>query len=134
MTSDYDVIVVGSGHNGLTTAAYLAKAGKVKLLAVLESKRFPRIPDVPTVGETLPGFEKPASWFGFFGPAGLSQALANRFQAESARAFNVPEIRDRLEEMGLVVIASTPSEFAALIKRGFEVYGKAAKAADIKPE
>ncbi len=128
-----------SGQNSLTLSAVsgvipLAKSGKLKLLAVLESKRFPRIPDVPTVGETLPGFEKPASWFGFFGPAGLSPAIANRVQAESARAFNAPEIRDRLEEMGLVVLGSTPGEFASLIKRGFEVYGKAAKAAGVKPE
>lgn len=128
-----------SGQNSLTLSAVsgvipLAKAGKLKLLAVLEAKRFPRIPDVPTVGESLPGFEKPASWFGFFGPAGLPPALANRFQADSVRGFNVPEIRDRLEEMGLVVIGSTPGEFAAMIKRGFEVYGQAARAAGVRPE
>jgi tripartite-type tricarboxylate transporter receptor subunit TctC len=128
-----------SGQNSLTLSAVsgvipLAKAGKLKLLAVLEAKRFPRIPDVPTVGESLPGFEKPASWFGFFGPAGLPQALANRFQADAVKGFNVPEIRDRLEDMGLVVIGSTPAQFAAIIKRGFEVYGQAARAAGIKPE
>jgi len=128
-----------SGQNSLTLSAVsgvipLAKSGKLKLLAVLEAKRFALLPDVPTVGETLPGFEKPASWFGFFGPAGLPQPIVFRVQADVVRGFNVPEVRNRLEEMGLVVIGSTPAEFAAILKKGYEIYGQAAKAAGIKPE
>jgi tripartite-type tricarboxylate transporter receptor subunit TctC len=128
-----------SGANSLALSAVsgvmpLAKSGKLKLLAVLEAKRFSRLPDVPTIGESLPGFEKPASWFGFFGPAGLPPAIVSRVQADVARGANVPEVRDRLEEMGLVVIGSTSTEFAAILRRGYEVYGQAAKAAGVKPE
>ena len=128
-----------SGQNSLTLAAVsgvipLAKSGKLKLLAVLEAKRFALLPDVPTVGETLPGFEKPASWFGFFGPAVLPQPIVFRVHADVVRGFSVPEVRNRLEEMGLVVIGSTPAEFAAILQKGYEIYGRAAKAAGIKPE
>jgi len=128
-----------SGQNSLTLSAVspvipLAKSGKLKLLAVLEAKRFARLPDVPTVGESLPGFEKPASWFGFFGPARMPPAIVARVQADVVRGFNAAEVRDRLEDMGLVVIGSTPAEFGAMLQKGYEVYGRAAKAAGVKPE
>jgi tripartite-type tricarboxylate transporter receptor subunit TctC len=127
-----------SDQNSLTLSALfavipLAKSGKLKLLAILEAKRYSPLPDVPTVGEMLPGFEKPASWFGVFGPAGLPQPTVSRVQADVVRGFNVREVRSRLEEMRLVVIGSTPAEFAAIVKRGFEVDGQAAKAAGVKP-
>ncbi len=128
-----------SGQNSLTLSAIspvipLARSGKLKLLAVLEARRFALLPDVPTVGEALPGFEKPASWFGFFGPAGLPQPIVTRIQADVVRGFSVPEVRSRLEEMGLVVIGSTPTEFSSMLQKGYEVYGRAARAAGIKPE
>ncbi len=128
-----------SGQNSLTLSAIspvipLARSGKLKLLAVLEARRFALLPDVPTVGEALPGFEKPASWFGFFGPAGLPQPIVTRIQADVVRGFSVPEVRSRLEEMGLVVIGSTPTEFSSMLRKGYEVYGRAARAAGIKPE
>jgi len=47
------------------------RVGKAKIIGVLEASRYARLPEIPTVGETLNGFVKPASWFGFFGPAGL---------------------------------------------------------------
>jgi tripartite-type tricarboxylate transporter receptor subunit TctC len=128
-----------SGQNSLTLSAVsgvipLAKSGKLKLLAVLEAKRFARIPDVPTVGESLPGFEKPASWFGFFGPAGLPGPIVSRVQTDAARGFSVPEVRARLEDMGLVVLGSTSAEFAAILQRSYDIYGRVAKAAGVKPE
>jgi tripartite-type tricarboxylate transporter receptor subunit TctC len=57
------------------------KAGKVRMLAVLESKRYPGLPEVPTVTETLSAFQKPATWFGFW-PAGCQQPILARLNGD----------------------------------------------------
>ena len=111
-----------------------ARAGKLKIIAVLESARYAGLPDVPTVGEALPGFQKPGSWFGFFGPAGLPRPLLARINAEMVRALDAPDVRARLDENAMIVIANTPAQFAAMVKNGIEVYGKLIKAAGIQPE
>jgi tripartite-type tricarboxylate transporter receptor subunit TctC len=110
------------------------RAGKMRIIAVLENQRFSGLPDVPTVGESLPGFEKPASWFGFFGPAGMQPAVVHRLGTEMARMVTAPDILPKLEEGGYAAIGNSPQEFAALIKAGFDVYGRAVKAAGLKPE
>ena len=101
---------------------------------MLESGRYAGLPDVPAVGETLAGFKKPGSWFGFFGPAGLPQPVLARINSEIAKALNAPEVRGRLDEGAMVVIANSPEQFAAMVKNGIEVYGKLIRAAGILPE
>ena len=128
-----------TGEASMTLAAIsgpmpFVKAGKLRMIAILESRRYAGLPDMPTVGETIPGFEKPASWFGFFGPANLPPPVVNRLHGEIVKMLALPDIRQKLDEAGLAVIGSTPAEFAALIKRGFEVYGKAFALSGIKPE
>jgi tripartite-type tricarboxylate transporter receptor subunit TctC len=118
----------------LASAMPHARAGKVRILGVLERTRHPRYPDVPAVSETVPAFEKPASWFGFFGPGGLPQPVLARLNAEIVKALNAPEVRLKYEEAAMFVIGNTPEQFAASITRGYEVYGKAAKAAGVRPE
>jgi tripartite-type tricarboxylate transporter receptor subunit TctC len=108
--------------------------GKLKVLGVLERSRFSALPDVPTVGEIVPGFEKPQSWFGLFGPAGLPAAVTRRLYVEMAGALKSPDVRPKLEAAGMDVIANTPEEFAALIKQGFGTYGAVAKRAGLKPQ
>ena len=110
------------------------KAGKIKVLAVLEAKRYPGLPDVPAVSESVPGFRKPTTWFGFFGPAGLPQPILARLNSEIVKAINAPETRTKLEAMGLAPIANTPEQFAAMLKNGIEQYGKIVKSAGIQPE
>lgn len=110
------------------------KAGKVRMLAVLEPKRYPGLPEVPTVTETLSGFQKPATWFGFLGPAGLPQPILARLNGEIVKAIGAPDARAKLEAMGLNVIANTPEQFSALIRSGIEQYGRIVKSAGIQPE
>ena len=110
------------------------RAGKIKLLGVLERSRHPRFADIPSVSETVPSFEKPASWFGFFGPAGLPRPILARLHDEIVKALNAPENKAKYDESAMFVIGNTPEQFAASIKRGYEVYGEAAKAAGVKPE
>ncbi len=110
------------------------KAGKVRMLAVLEPKRYPGLPEVPTVTETLSGFQKPATWFGFLGPAGLPQPILARLNGEIVKAITASDARAKLEGMGLNVIGNTPEQFAALIRSGIEQYGRIVKSAGIQPE
>jgi len=120
--------------NALSTVRPQMAGGKVKVLAVAEGKRYAGLPNTPTVGEQLPGFEKPQSWFGFFGPAGLPRPITLRLNTEIMKAVNSPDVRARLDEGALSIVGGSPEDFAALMKKGFQVYGKIVKAAGLKPE
>jgi tripartite-type tricarboxylate transporter receptor subunit TctC len=110
------------------------RSGKLKVLAVLEAKRYPGLPDVPSIGEALPGFEKPASWFGLFGPAALPPPVLARLNAELVASLKEPEVRSKIDELAMSVIANTPEQFSAMLKSGIDQYGRLIKAAGIQPE
>ena len=112
----------------------LVRAGKVKLLAVLQNTRYVSMPNIPTVKETLPAFNRPESWLGFFGPAGLPGPVLARLSGEVAKAVNLPDVRDKFEQDGLTPIGNTPEQFAAQVRVSVESYGAAIKAAGLKPE
>ncbi len=124
------------------TAVNLAKphvaAGNMRILAVLLPPgypgRFPALPDVPVLMESLPNFEKPVSWFAYFGPAGMTQPVVRRLNAEIVKAINTPDSRAKLEAAGLGIIGNTPEQFAAVYRAGFPAYAQITKAAGIVPE
>ena len=107
---------------------------KLRALAVMEGQRYAELPNVPTVGEVVPQFEKPASWFGLLGPGGLPPAITQRIYQEAARSLAAPDVRGKLEASGMNVIGNTPEQFATMIQRGFEVYGAVVKSAGLQPE
>ncbi len=93
------------------------KAGKLRVLAITSGKRFPTLPDIPTVAESgLPGFEA-ISWAGVCVPGGTPKEIINRLQTEIANVLKLPEIRDRLLRDGIEPIGSTPEQFHAHIER-----------------
>jgi len=112
---------------------YLA-SGKLKLLAWSATKRFSAYPNVPTISEIVPSFEPPPSWFGMLGPAGIPKPIVTRLNSDMVKALNVPDIKAKIEEMGNRVIANSPEEYEALIRRGTVIFGKVFKAAGLKPE
>jgi tripartite-type tricarboxylate transporter receptor subunit TctC len=116
--------------SSLVTVAPHIKSGKVRAIGFVEAKRYAAMPDVPTIAETLPGFEI-NSWLGFLGPAGLPPPVQARLRAEIVKALNAPDVRARLEPAGLVVIGNTPAEFAAMIKTDLDRRGRLIKAAGI---
>jgi tripartite-type tricarboxylate transporter receptor subunit TctC len=116
--------------SSLVTVAPHIKSGKARALGFVEAKRYPAMPEVPTIAETLPGFEI-NSWLGFLGPAGLPPAVQARLQAEIVKALNLPDVRARLEPAGLVVVGNTPAEFAAVIRTDLDRRGRLIKAAGI---
>src|SRR3954467_5331182 len=118
----------------VANAEAAAKAGQVKILAVLEPARYAKLPDVPSMSEIIPAFRKPSSWFGFFGPAGLPQPIVTRLNAEIGKALAEPELAKNFETSGYAPIGGTPQQFADLLKDGIERYGAIIKAAGIQPE
>jgi tripartite-type tricarboxylate transporter receptor subunit TctC len=109
------------------------RAGKLRLLAVTEAKRSALLPDVPTVAETLPGFEM-SVWYAMFGPAGMPRELVVRLNAEINKALSVPELRSRLDAMGVEVINSTPEQLADTLRRDTVRYTRVIHDLDIKLE
>lgn len=110
------------------------QASNFKVLAVLEARRNPRMPDVPSVNETVPNFNAPVSWFGILGPARLPAQVVARLNAEAAKALQAPDAQGKLEAASLGVISTTPAEFAAMMKDSYEGFGKVVKILGIKPE
>jgi tripartite-type tricarboxylate transporter receptor subunit TctC len=113
-----------------TVQPHLA-SGKLKLLAVVPPKRFPGAPDVPTLAESLPGYDPVTDWFGYFGPAGLPRPVVSRVNGEIVKALNAPDVRAKLNGASQLVIASSPEEMAAMMKREAQIYAKIVKAANI---
>jgi tripartite-type tricarboxylate transporter receptor subunit TctC len=110
------------------------KSGKVKMLAINAGRRFSRMPEVPTIGEVLPGYDRPPSWNGFLGPAGVPQPIVQRLYQEMNRAALQPEVVEKLLDLGFVVETANPEEFTAYIRRSNELFAKLVKAAKIEPE
>ncbi|HYQ93559.1 MAG TPA: tripartite tricarboxylate transporter substrate-binding protein, partial [Burkholderiales bacterium] len=125
---------VSIGFNSLASVLPHMRSGKLKVLAVLEAKRYPGLPEVPSIGESLPGFEKPASWFGLFAPAGLPQGTLARLHDDLVASLKEPEVRSKIDELAMSVIANTPEQFSIMLKSGIDQYGRLIKAAGIQPE
>ncbi|MGO4303670.1 Bug family tripartite tricarboxylate transporter substrate binding protein [Cupriavidus sp. RAF12] len=99
------------------------KAGKLRLLAVTESKRSALLPNVPTVGETLPGYEL-AVWYGAFGPKNMPADLVARLNREINKAMSLPEVKAKMDAIGVETATSTPQEFGKIMRRDADRYGK----------
>jgi len=109
------------------------KAGKLKLLAVTEAKRSSLLPDVPTVAETLPGYEL-GVWYGLFGPAHMPKELVDRLNAAANAAMADPGVKASMDAIGVEVLKSTPAQFAATLKSDADRYGKIIRELGIKGE
>jgi tripartite-type tricarboxylate transporter receptor subunit TctC len=122
------------GFSVLGTVAPFIASGKVRLLAVNGTKRYHTIPDVPTVSEQLPGYEPPPTWGGYFGPAGMPQAIVARLHDEIVRVLESPAVRAKAEEVGFPIVTSAPDELIAGIQRDIEYTSRIVNAIGIKPE
>jgi tripartite-type tricarboxylate transporter receptor subunit TctC len=118
----------------VSNAVPATQTGRVKILAVLEPMRYAKLPQIRSMSEIMPAFQKPSSWFGFLGPAGLPRDIATRLSAEIVKALNAPDVVAKLEDNGMAVIGGTPEQFAALMHEGIARYGAIIKAAGIQPE
>jgi tripartite-type tricarboxylate transporter receptor subunit TctC len=99
------------------------KSGKVKAIAVGGKQRMTQLPNIPTLGETYPGFEQ-VSWFGVLAPAGTPGEVIARLHRDMVRTLQFPDVRSRLVEQGFDVVASTPEEFLNHVQAESEKLGK----------
>jgi tripartite-type tricarboxylate transporter receptor subunit TctC len=110
------------------------RAGKVRVLAVMGGSRYEAIPDVPTIGELLPGYEPPPGWSGILGPAKLPAPILGRLHADITRVLDSKESRaEQAKIFTQTAISASPEEFAAKIRREVELVGQIVKRAGIQP-
>ena len=103
------------------------QAGKLKVLGVANEKRVPSLPDMPTIGETLPGYGA-TSWYGIFLPAGTPKDLVARLHAEIVKALGSKDLQEKMAQQGAEPASVTPEQFAALIRDELPKWAKAVKA------
>ena len=126
-----------AGHVPVTMATYALWAphlasGKLRALAVTSPRRMAQLPDVPTVAEQgLAGFEAEA-WWGVLGPAGVSSEIVARLNSELAKILKIPAVQERLIQMGVLVVSSSPDEFSKFIQKEVEMWGKVVRENNIK--
>jgi tripartite-type tricarboxylate transporter receptor subunit TctC len=108
------------------------KAGKVRGLAVTSAKRHPQIPDVPAMGEFVPGYQTVA-WFGLLAPAATPRDAINKLNAEAVKALALPDVRQRLVDSGSEIIGNSPEAADRFLREEVEKYAKVVKAAKITP-
>jgi len=109
------------------------KSGKLKALAVASSKRVPSLPDVPTVAETLPGFDA-VTWFGIVGPPRTPPAIADKVAAGVAESLRNPDVLRRLGDLSADPLGMSPAETAAFMKQETERWGAVVRSAGVKVE
>jgi tripartite-type tricarboxylate transporter receptor subunit TctC len=115
----------------MPSAISMVKAGKVRVIGVATKKRVPSLPDVPTIGETLPGFgEDP--WYGLFVPAGTPKDIIKVLYDETIKALNDPATKEKLAQQGGEPLTMTPEQFAALIKQELPRWDKLVKESGAK--
>jgi tripartite-type tricarboxylate transporter receptor subunit TctC len=122
-------VMAGQVNVALPTAIAAAphvRSGKLRALAVTSTKRLPSFPDVPTVSETLPGFEA-VSWGGVMVPAGTPQPIINRLNTEILNILKMPDIAEKLNGLGAEIVGSSPQQFDAYVKSEIAKWGKVAR-------
>ena len=117
--------------NNIGAVLPLIQGGKLRGLAVTTAKRSPAIPQLPPIAEAgVHGFDV-SSWYGFFAPAKTPPEIVRKMHADTVAALADPTTKSRLEQLGVVVIGSTPAELAAYLKSEMEKWGPVIKEAGI---
>jgi len=117
----------------VTVALPFVQSGKVRALAVTSARRSIAMPDVPTLQEAgVPGFDV-ASWQAFYAPAGTPPAIVKRMNAEVAKIIATPEVKARMESLGLQFNPNTPEQFAAFGRSELVKWAKIVKDGNVKP-
>jgi tripartite-type tricarboxylate transporter receptor subunit TctC len=109
----------------------LVEAGNLKLLAVASAQRLPSLPDMPTIAETLPGFEAVA-WYAIVAPPGTPKTITEKINADVNEALRQPEVQERLKKLSAEVFGGSSEKAAKYMQQGVERWGDVIKAADIK--
>ena len=121
-----------SFNNGPESVGQL-EAGTVRALAVTTAARAPFLPNVPSMAETVPGYDTEV-WWGLLGPAGMPPDLVAKLSHDFVAALNTDPVKERLAKLGASPIGSSPKQFDAKIHADYEKWGPIIKAAGMKAE
>jgi tripartite-type tricarboxylate transporter receptor subunit TctC len=119
--------------DSLVQALPYLRDGRLAALAVLGATRSPLLPEVPTVAESLPGYEL-TNWFGLVAPAAVPRAIVAKVHADVIKVLRDPAVSERLSAMGATAIGNEPGEFAAVMRADSEKWGKLIREAHIRAE
>jgi tripartite-type tricarboxylate transporter receptor subunit TctC len=119
--------------DNMPSALPMAREGKIRALAQTTATRSAAAPDVPTVAETVPGFEA-TTWFAVFAPAGTPRDVVQRINAEMQRVFKLPDVVDKLKALGLEPWISSPEDLAKLQTNEIVKWAKVVKESGAKAE
>jgi tripartite-type tricarboxylate transporter receptor subunit TctC len=124
---------VDAAIDGITGLAPHVRSGKLRLLGVTNPTRVTQFPDVPAIAETLPGYDS-RGWFGFLASAGTPREVVVLLNQEINRVMVLPEVKEKLEAAGLIVVTEPPEFFAATLKSDFAKYGKLIRDIGFQPQ
>lgn len=110
------------------------KGGRLRAIAVTAAKRWHALPEVPTAGETIPGFVYEPGWHGIFSPARPPRAIVTRWQNEVIKALKVPKLREYFENGGNEPVGSTAEEFRRFLEVDLKSVAENLRLAGVKPE
>jgi tripartite-type tricarboxylate transporter receptor subunit TctC len=122
---------INLAFDNITLAWTQVKAGRLRALAVTSTERSAIAPEVPTMAETIPGFEA-TSWHGVFAPAGTPKPIVDAMAAEMKRILDLPDVKEKLAEIGAVASPMTPEEFAKFIDGERAKWAEVVKASGAK--
>jgi tripartite-type tricarboxylate transporter receptor subunit TctC len=117
----------------ISTAVPQVQAGKARALAVTGDKRSPALPDVPTVAETIKGYES-TNWYCLLGPANMPRPLVERWTKEMTAALNSPDVKQALHDRGIDASPTTPAQLTDYMRSETAKWTKVVKASNIKPD
>jgi tripartite-type tricarboxylate transporter receptor subunit TctC len=115
----------------LATALQHIQSGQVRALTIFDTKRYAKLPDVPTIREVVPSYEPGRAWVGFLAPPELPPVITARLYDEIVRNLKSPDVQQILGENGLEIIANTPAEFAVMIRQDARIWDEAAAIAGL---
>jgi tripartite-type tricarboxylate transporter receptor subunit TctC len=118
---------------GMSAAMPPVKNGRLRGIAVTSLKRSQFMPEVPTVAETLPGYDV-VNWYAIFAPAGTPKEIVDRFNSEIVKAMATPELKKRFADLATDASTSTPDELGAYHRSEIKKWAQVVKTAGIKPE
>ena len=124
---------VSFAFDQITAVMSAVQAGKMRALGVASLERNAALPDVPAIAEVLPGFEATA-WVGIFAPARMPSEITFRIQNETKRIVHLPDIAQRMRELGATPVANAPAEFSAFVQKDTRKWRELVQAARIKIE
>jgi len=117
---------------GLAAQAGLIEGGSLRPLAVASAKRLPNFPDLPTVAETIPGFEA-SGWFALMAPAGTHEAIVQKVNHDLRVVLEQPDVQHKLEMLGTYARPTSPAETADFIRREQDLWRPVVKQAVLAP-